>query len=289
MDKKKRRKVKRVKRQDSSQKKWYYAGAFFCVILFLGAVLFIGVYIGKQKQAEDVYASMRSVHSTFTDIAVEEQAEQRKREQEAAEAAEAEKKSDAPHLENTVDFDVLHETNADIYAWIEIPGTLVDYPILQHPSDDVYYLNHTVEGISGLPGSIYTESVHPKDFSAPMTVIYGHNMRNDTMFGSLHDYEDADKLKESPYVYIYLPDRTLVYQVFAAVRFSDAYLPSYCNYEDEEEFLSFINELCSSSGNVNEEVEVPYGSRIIVMSTCIGNAPSNRFLVTAVQIDEYEN
>ena len=53
MDKKKRRKVKRVKRKDSSQKKWYCAGAFFCVILFLGAVLFIGVYIGKQKQAED--------------------------------------------------------------------------------------------------------------------------------------------------------------------------------------------------------------------------------------------
>lgn len=275
------------KNQTDQQKKRYRAGALLCGLLFLGAVIFIGIYLGRQRQAENLYDSMRagSVRSMLAETIT---AELEKAEQERKEQEEAEKKSDAPHLENTIDFDMLHETNEDIYAWIKIPGTLVDYPVLQHPEDDAYYLNHTVEGAEGLPGSIYTESVHPKDFSAPVTVIYGHNMRNDTMFGSLHDYEDPENLKENPYVYIFLPDRTLVYQIFAAVRFSDTYLPAYCDYEKEEDFQAFIEELCSSPGNVNEEVEVPYGSRVIVMSTCIGGAPSNRFLTAAVQIDEYE-
>ncbi len=109
-----------------------------------------------------------------------------------------------PHLENTIDFSALQEKNADIYAWIQIPGTLVDYPVLQHSTDRLYYLNHTIDGTAGLPGSIYSEAIHPKDFSAPMTVLYGHNMRNDTMFGSLHDYEDPDKLQMlRMYIFIY--------------------------------------------------------------------------------------
>ena len=178
------------KQKKNNKKRWFRAGSILCGVIFLGALLFIGVYVGRQRQAEREYEAMREAQRIAEAEAAEEQAEaeRRRREQEEAEAREAaEKKSDAPHLENTIDFETLQAENSDIYAWIQIPGTLVDYPILQHPTDDSYYLNHTPEGVSGLPGSIYTESVHPKDFSAPLTVIYGHNMRNDTMFGSLHD------------------------------------------------------------------------------------------------------
>lgn len=255
-------------------------------IIFLCAAAFILFFYGKQKRAEQEYGSLRTEHQSATAWKTVMQTGL------AAIPADEEEEetlhSDAPHLDNTIDFDTLQEKNPDVYAWIQIPGTLVDYPVLQHPTDRLYYLNHTIDGSAGLPGSIYSEAIHPKDFSAPMTVLYGHNMRNDTMFGSLHDYEDPAKLTESPYVYIYLPEKTLVYQVFAAVRFSDAYLPEYCDFEKESDFNTFVNVLRSSSGNVNEEVEVPYGSRLLMMSTCIGNAPSNRFLVGAVLIDEYE-
>ena len=273
--------------KEKKRKKWYQAGALVCLVFFFGALLFMGIYIRKQQEAEKEYEAMRAAQLQAAEEKERVEEETRSQKETEKEEEPEQKKSGAPHLVNDVDFDMLCETNEDIYAWIEIPGTLVDYPVLQHPTDDAYYLNHTVEGVSGLPGSIYTESVHPKDFSAPLTVLYGHNMRNDTMFGSLHDYEEPEKLGESPYVYIYLPGRTLVYQIFAAVQFSDAYLPVYCDYENEEEFSAFVEELCSSPGSVNEEVEVPCGSKLIVMSTCIGSAPSNRFLVAAVQIDEY--
>ena len=52
-----------------------------------------------------------------------------------------------------------------MYAWIYVPGTNVDYPVLQHPTDDAYYLEHNMDGSKGLPGCIYTESVNTKDFT----------------------------------------------------------------------------------------------------------------------------
>ena len=191
-------------------------------------------------------------------------------------------------IENTVDFTALKEQNRDVYAWIFIPGTKVDYPVLQHPVQDEYYLNHTIDHVSGLPGSIYSEPIHPKDFSAHQTILYGHNMKNDTMFGSLHDYENSAFFEEQPYVYIHLPDRTLLYQIFAAVQFSDAYLPGFYDFEEEEAFVSFIEDLRNSPGLIRENMEVPFGSRLLTLSTCIGDAPKNRFLVVALLAGEYE-
>ena len=91
-----------------------------------------------------------------------------------------------------IDFDALWETNKDVYAWITIPGTVIDYPILQHETDDSYYLNYTIDGVEGYPGCIYTERVNSKEFTDNNTVIYGHNMRNGTMFTDLHKFRDAD-------------------------------------------------------------------------------------------------
>lgn len=80
--------------------------------------------------------------------------------------------------EKDIDFAALKEENSDVYAWIYVPGTNVDYPVLQHPTDDAYYLEHNMDGSKGLPGCIYSESVNTKDFTDPNTVLYGHNMKN---------------------------------------------------------------------------------------------------------------
>ena len=96
----------------------------------------------------------------------------------------------------------LKGVNQDIYAWICIPGTGVDYPVLQHPSDDSYYLNYNMNGTRGYPGCIYTEKANSKEFTDFDTVVYGHNMRNDTMFASLHNYEDQTFFNNFPYIYV---------------------------------------------------------------------------------------
>ena len=96
--------------------------------------------------------------------------------------------------ENPIDFDSLTAQYPDIYAWIRIPGTRVDYPIVQRGRDNGYYLNHTIDGKKKTEGSIYTEDYNSKDFGDANTVIYGHNMKNGSMFKTLHKYKDKQFL-----------------------------------------------------------------------------------------------
>lgn len=255
----------------------YFVVACVFFIVFLCGVLYIFNYYSKQKNAQEQYVEIKE------DTEVDSQIKETLPEETVFEESLTWRK------DRKINFTELWKTNEDIYSWIEIPGTQVDYPVLQHPTDDVYYLDHTVDHVKGLPGSIYSEGIHPKDFSAKNTVLYGHNMKNDSMFGSLHNYEDEEFFKNHPYVYIYLPKCTLVYKIFAAVKFSDVYLPTYCEYDNFDEFFKYIEEIKMSQGNINEDVVFSEDSKILTMSTCVANQPKNRFLVEAVLIDEYEN
>lgn len=264
------------KQKKVNRKKNLYFLAF--VIFFLIAVcglVYVVNYHGKQQTAEKQYETIRE---TAEKPVIQEESKE-----------EPEEPEPSWRKESSLNFQELWSHNEDIYSWIEIPGTEVNYPVLQHPTDDAYYLDHTVDHVKGLPGSIYSEKIHLKDFSSVHTVLYGHNMKNDSMFGSLHDYEDENFFEENRYVYIYLPERTLVYEIFAAVTFSDAYLPVYCDYEDYKELIAFIEEIKEAPGNVNDEIKFTEESKILTLSTCVANQPTNRFLVQAVLIDEYEN
>ena len=78
-----------------------------------------------------------------------------------------------------IDFEGLKEENPEIYAWIRVPDTKIDYPILQHEGEDQsYYLTRDIHGKSTQAGSIYTEYYNNKHFQDPNTIIYGHNMKN---------------------------------------------------------------------------------------------------------------
>ncbi len=189
----------------------------------------------------------------------------------------------------SVDFDALSAINTDIYAWIDIPGTVVSYPLAQHTSDDSYYLNYTIEHVYGLPGSIYTECCDATDFSDFNTVIYGHNMANATMFGSLDNYRDADYFSTYNQIVIYTETETRLYQIFAAVVYDDRYIP-YC-YDDasEEDCAAFLNSIYlngNSADLIDSSVRVTTDSQIVTLSTCIGDAPDNRYLLVAVYLGE---
>lgn len=182
-----------------------------------------------------------------------------------------------------IDFTAAQATNPDVYAWIWIPGTNIDYPILQSETeDDAYYLNHTIEKKEGLPGTIYTEKYNGKDFSSPVTIVYGHNMKNGSMFADLHKFEDKAFFDANPYVYIYTPDRTLKYHIFSATPFDDRYILGNYNFTSQADFEKYLDELRSSiNGNVNMGVNVLQQTGILTLSTCIADSPNERFLVNA--------
>lgn len=196
--------------------------------------------------------------------------------------------TDAPKAEIPVDFEALKEKNPDIYAWIEIPGTKVDYPVVQSPDDDAYYLDHTVEGAQGYPGSIYTESLNKTDFSDRNTVIYGHNMKDESMFGGLKHYVDPSYMREHSQVIIYTPEHIYTYQIFAAVTYDDRHILKAFDFAEDAEFAAFVESLeavKNIASRVDAGVEVTAEDRIVTLSTCNGNS-AQRFLVTAVLTGE---
>lgn len=187
--------------------------------------------------------------------------------------------------DRTVDIEGLQkDVNADIYAWIYIPGTKVDYPILQHATDDEYYLNHNMNGKKESAGSIFTQHYNSKDFHDNHTVIYGHNMKNGSMFKSLHYYMEESFFEENPYIYIYLADEVRIYEIFGAYEYGDEHLLLNYNMEDGEVFENYLNTIQNMSDNIghfNREVELGRDSKIITLSTCIGGKPDKRYLVQA--------
>ncbi len=193
-------------------------------------------------------------------------------------------------LLRAVDFAALQEdTCADIYAWISIPDTRIDYPVLQHPSDDTYYLNYNLDGSKGYPGCIYTERENSRDFSDFNTVIYGHNMKNGSMFHDLHSYEDESFLSDHPYVYIYTPDRVLRYRIFAAYPYDDRHLLysfDYATPEGRAGYLSEIFSIRSMSAVLDDQVAVTSDDRLITLSTCVGSQNEKRYLVQAVLVND---
>lgn len=195
--------------------------------------------------------------------------------------------SDDP-MTRKIDFEGLQEINPDVYAWIWVPGTNIDYPILQSETEeDDYYLNTTIDGKQGYPGSIYTENHNAKDFTDPITVVYGHDMLDGTMFTELHKYTDRTFFDNNPYIYIYTPDRTLKYHIFAAVAFDDRYIPDSYLYFRAEEFQRFVDDVRNSiDGNVNGDIDVKQENTALVLSTCISEYPDQRWLVTGT-LDEW--
>ncbi|MCI8798651.1 class B sortase [Acetatifactor muris] len=198
---------------------------------------------------------------------------------------------EAPPEEGAIDFEYLKTLNEDIYAWITVPGTIIDYPILQHPTDDSYYLHHNLDGSYGYPGCIYTESLNTKDFEDPNTVIYGHNMKAGTMFAELHKFEDGEFFSANDEVVIYLPEKTLHYQIFAAYVYDDRHLLYSFDFSDEDVYASYLKsiyDIRDMSANINREITVTEENKIITLVTCMpGEANAEkRLLVQAVLQEE---
>lgn len=190
--------------------------------------------------------------------------------------------------EKNIDWAGIQDENPDIYAWIYIPGTNVDYPVLQHPDDKSYYLNHNIDYSEGYPGCIYTQNVNSKDWSDPNTVIYGHNMNDGSMFHDLHKFEDSAFFDGTQYMFIYTPEKNLAYEIFACYPFSNVDLMMCFDYSTPDAVLVYFDGIWTNrdmTAHFRDNVTLYGDSKVITMSTCIGGQPEMRYLVQAVLLN----
>ncbi|MCF0120690.1 MAG: class B sortase, partial [Oscillospiraceae bacterium] len=141
-----------------------------------------------------------------------------------------------------VDFDGLREQNEDIYAWLDIGGTEISYPVACRVGDNDFYMDHNIFAESDGNGALFTEDLNSLDFTDPVTVIYGH--RSGVLFNKLPgSYASQELLEQNSEITVFLPDCEYRYKVFAAVRFSNVHILKNYDFSRRFVFDYFINEV----------------------------------------------
>ena len=282
---------------------WFVLFLVFLIIVVFAAGMLFKQYIDRQA-ANDQFDSLQGDVNGAAGSGTGETIEERTREADGIDKAEDSTKANADMIldpleelgieipEKNLDWDMLHEENGDIYAWIYVPDTTVDYPVLQHPTDNSYYLDYNMDGTKGYPGCIYTEDFNSKDFSDIHTVIYGHNLKDKTMFSTLHNFEDDDLFSKDHYIFIYTKDYVFVYRIFAAYEFGAIHLLDNYDYTNEyvyEDYLKKIYQTADRVANVRTDIEVTAQDKIVTLSTRTEDHDSGRrFLVTGVLVNPRE-
>lgn len=194
-----------------------------------------------------------------------------------------------PLVDNPVDFATLQAQNSDIYAWLYVPGTDVDYPVLcslDQPDD--FYLSHNINKQYEFAGSIYSEKQNGTQMASRHTVIYGHNMLNGSMFATLHRFRDETFFNENDVFYIYTPDRILTYTISGAYIFDNRHLLNCFDLADDavwEEYLQIVNDPSAYSGFHRDSITATTADQVVTLSTCVGSDSSVRYLVQGVLTD----
>ncbi len=181
-----------------------------------------------------------------------------------------------------IDFKTLQAANPDIYAWLDIPDTTISYPILRSEEEN-FYLTHNADKEESNYGAIYTQNYNAADFSDFNTIIYGHNMRDGSMFGTLRNFKDKEFFDNHRIINIYTPAKKLTYTIFAAYTNDDSHILLDNDFTDIEVRRKYIFDIQSGkkNSNVDREINVSEYNKIITLSTCT-TPRTKRLLVQAV-------
>lgn len=189
----------------------------------------------------------------------------------------------------TVDIDSLKKENPDIKGWIVIPETNVSYPLLWSGSDQKY-LRTTYTGEYSIFGSIFISKDCSSDLSDRHTVIYGHNTKNGSMFGSLKNYKTADYRQAHPFVYIIMDGYTCKYEIFSAFTVETSDSVYTLTFVDDESYKDWQRKIASRSIVKDIGWYEPQGTeKILTLSTCTSRTKTERFVVNARLVDYWEN
>lgn len=188
----------------------------------------------------------------------------------------------------SVDFKSLNAINSDIIGWINIDGTDISYAIA-HYSDNDFYLKRDIYKNSSKAGTIFTDYQNATDFSDFNTIIYGHNMKNGSMFGTLKKYKNEDYFNEHRYIDIYQENKQLRYEIFAARDIDvEKTLTYQINTPDQSLKQQLIDEAIAQT-SYQTGVEVSVDDQIITLSTCVDTSNYQyRFVVNAKLVEVIE-
>ena len=192
--------------------------------------------------------------------------------------------SELPAEVQSVDWDYLRSINGDIVGWLYCPDTIINYPVVQSPDHD-YYLDHSFYGDSNSAGTLFADRDSVAGVTQSNLIIYGHNMKDESMFGTLKGYVDKSYYDKHPVFYYLTPTQSYRVELLCAhiVDATDENFPTYFSSSQTQQ--SYLNNITSNSYWINHDaVSTEY--QLITFSTCTSSAGKNdpRFLVHGIMI-----
>ena len=184
-----------------------------------------------------------------------------------------------------VDFDKLKSVNEDVVGWIYVDALPdISYPIVKG-KDNQTYLHQTYEKNYNFAGTIFVDYENSGDFSDCNTLVYGHNMKNGSMFGHLKKFREDDKLyKQDKYFWILTPERNYRYEIISAYTTGVNSDPDTLFKGPGEEFEKYLETIKGYSEIQTDDTDLTIKDKIVTLSTCTGNE-STRFVVQGKRVD----
>ena len=178
--------------------------------------------------------------------------------------------------------ELMRRENEDYVGWITIPDTQIDYPIVQFTDND-YYLAHTFEGTENAAGTLFIDSEIPEGMEGKNVIVYGHNMKNGSMFAGLKKYREDDFYEGHKTFRVNTKTGFYTYEIFSVSVISPESDTYTLSFADDAEFLDYIARMQERSLH-DTGVTVEAGDRIITLSTCV-NQNVDRLVVQAKRLE----
>lgn len=176
-----------------------------------------------------------------------------------------------------VDFETLLAENPNIIGWIYSEGTVINYPIVQG-EDNLYYVDRLPDGRYNPHGSIFLDYRNLSDFADFNSILYGHNMVNNSMFGTLHDYQNQEYYEKHPYMWIITPDAAYRLDIIAGI-ITPSDSDAYDLFNSQEELHTHLEYALSQSAFDAGEVDVESIRHVVTLSTCSYEYATARFVL----------
>lgn len=271
------------------------AVAAVCILVCVGSGLFLYQYYhGVQVEStllERMKTGTAEISSTPAPSDQPEQPEQDSGETPEKSETDAAPSEEEPLMKTVrlpVDFAQLQAEAPDIYAWLELPDTGIDDPVLQRAGADLFYNSHNAYGQYYMCGAVFSQSAYNgRNFDSPMTVLYGHStvLGQPGAFMELNNYADEAYFDAHREMRVYMPDGMYVYRIFAACVHSNEHL-LYCHdFSDETQFDAFFSSLTedtSPDSHIDAEALPQAGDKVLTLSTCYSANKNLRYLVMGV-------
>lgn len=253
----------------------------FRIVILTLLTLFLW-YLPSMRQTYQVRMEQKEEKEQYM-IELPKAEKQKRKRTEDKEMEKNESDREDPYLSRRIAFEKLQEENKDICAWILIPGTGLDMPVVCG-KDDMYYLSHNAFREERIYGSIFAPSGTPENFSEQHSILYGHNMRDGSMFGGLKKYREESFWKENPWIYFYLPGEIWKCRIYSAQE-TDANSSVYrTGGWKKTDWDRWVEETMDSGCFRFEKIREI--RKVLTLSTCVGDGSSSARLAVHASVEE---